>query len=140
MKWDYIKRIVELSMPEYLKHALHNFQHLLPSLPESYPYVHNAPIYGRSIKFSDPEYSSDLLPPSNCNLTQQIVGKFYYYGIALYNTLLVALNDTSLEQSKATDNTSKKIIMLLNYLATHPEAVIKYHASGMQLYVHSDAF
>ena len=101
--------------------------------------MHNAHIYGRSIQYSGPEDSSYLVPPSNCNLIQQIVGTFLYYGIALDNTLLVALNDISLEQSKATDNTSKKITKLLNYLATHPEAVIKYHASGMKIYVHSDA-
>ena len=67
------------------------------------------------------------------------MGTVLYYGIALENTLLVFLNDISLEQSKATDNISKNITKLLNYLATHPEAVIKYHASGMQIYVHSDA-
>ena len=101
--------------------------------------MHSAPIYGRSIQYSDPEDSSDILPPSDCNLIQQIVGTFLYYSIALNNTLLVALNDTPLEQSKATEKPSKKITNLLNYLATHPEAVIKYHASGMQLYVNSDA-
>ena len=67
------------------------------------------------------------------------MGTFWYYGIVLDNTILVALNDISLEQYKATDNTSKNITKLLNYLATHPEAVIKYHASGMQIYVRSDA-
>ena len=68
------------------------------------------------------------------------MGAFLYYGIALDKTLLVALNDISLEQYKATNNTSKNITKLLNYLAPHPEAVIKYHASGMQLYIHSDSF
>ena len=126
-------------MPEYMKHDLQKFQQLLPSRPEHSPYAHNAPIYGRSIQYSDPEDSSDLLPPSNCNLIQQIVGSFLYYGIALDNNLLYGLNDISLEQSKATENTSKNITKLLNYLATHPEAVIKYHYSVMQLYVHSDA-
>ena len=101
--------------------------------------MQNAPIYGRSIQYYDPEDYSYLLPPSDCNLIQQIVGTFLYYGIALDNTIMVDLNDISLEQSKATDNTSKNITKLLNYLATHPEAVIKYHASGTQLYVHSDA-
>ena len=139
LKWDYSKHTVELSMPEYVKHALNEFQHLLPSRPENSLYVQNAPLYGRTIHYSDLEDSSDLLPPSYCNLIQQIVGTFLYYGIALENTLMVSLNDISLEQSKATDNTSKNITKLLNYLATHPEAVIKYHASGMQLYVHSDA-
>ena len=37
LKWDYIKRTVELSMPEYAKHALHKFQHLLSSRPEHSP-------------------------------------------------------------------------------------------------------
>ena len=101
-------------MPEYVKHALHKFQRLLTSLPEHSPYVHNAPIYGRSIQYSDPEDSSYLLPPINCNLIQQIVGTFLYYGIELYNTILVSLNDISLEQSKKTSNTSKNITKLLN--------------------------
>ena len=66
------------------------------------------------------------------------MGIFLYCGVALDNTLLVALNDLSLEQTKETSNTSKKITRLLNYLATHPEAKLKYHASGIILYVHSD--
>ena len=41
LKLDYIKRTVELSIPEYVKHALHKFQQLLPSLPEHSPYAHN---------------------------------------------------------------------------------------------------
>ena len=114
LKWGYSKHTVELFMSEYVKHTLHKFQHLLSSHPEYSPYVHNATIYGRSIQCSDPEDSSDLLPPRNCNLIQQIEGTFVYNGIALDNTLLVALNNIFLEQSKATDNTSKKITKLLN--------------------------
>ena len=113
LKLDYSKHTVDLSMPYYVKHALHKFQHLLPSLPEHSPYVHNAPIYVRSIQYSEPEDSSDLLPPSDCNLIQQILGASLYYGISLDNTLLVALNDIPLEQSKATDKTPKKITKLL---------------------------
>ena len=103
-----------------MKHALQKFQHILPSFSENSPYVNNAPIYGRSIQYSHPEIFSDLLPPSNCNLIQQMVGIFFYYGIVLDNTIIVALNEISLEQSKATDDMSKKITKLLNYLETHP--------------------
>ena len=67
------------------------------------------------------------------------MGIFLYYDIAIDNTILVDLNDISLEQSKATSNTSKKITKLLNYVATHHNTVLQYHSSGMQLYVHSDA-
>ena len=101
-------------MPEYVKHTLHHFQQILPSRSEHSPYAHNAPIYDRSIKYSDPEDSSYLLPPSDCNIIQKIVGRFLYYGIGLDNTLLVALNDIPFEQSKATDNKSKNITKLLN--------------------------
>ena len=83
-------------MPEYVKHALHQFQHFLSSCPDHSPCAHNAPIYGRSIQYSVPEDFSDLLPSSECNLIQKIVGTFLYYGIALYNTLLVGLNYISL--------------------------------------------
>ena len=55
------------------------------------------------------------------------------------NTVLVALSTIASEQSSATFNTAKKITQLLNYLATHPDATIRYKRSGMVLWVHSDA-
>ena len=59
---------------------------------------------------------------------QKIVGTFLYYGIAVDNTILVALITISSEQSSATSNTAKKITQLLNYFATHPDATIRYNA------------
>ena len=68
-----------------------------------------------------------------------MVGTFLYYGIAVDNTILVALSTIASEQSYATSNTAKKITQLLNYLATNPDATIRYKNSGMVLWVHSDA-
>jgi hypothetical protein len=45
----------------------------------------------------------------------------------------------SLAQSNATDHTATAVVKLLNYAATNPDAVIRYKASGMTLYIHSDA-
>jgi hypothetical protein len=36
-------------------------------------------------------------------------------------------------------NTQAATNQLLDYLATHPDAAIRYHASGMILHIHSDA-
>ena len=58
------------------------------------------------------------------NITQKNVGTFLYYGIAVDNTMLVALSTIASEQSSATYNTAKKITQLLNYLSTHPGATI----------------
>jgi hypothetical protein len=40
---------------------------------------------------------------------------------------------------KATGKTQDSTNQLLDYLATHPDATIRYHASDMILYIHSDA-
>jgi hypothetical protein len=43
------------------------------------------------------------------------------------------------EQTKSTSATADKIIKLINYCTTHPEATFRYHASDMILNIHNDA-
>ena len=64
---------------------------------------------------------------------------FLYYAIAIDNTILPALSDSSSEQSKATAYTAKQVDKILIYLASNTHAEIQYMASGMQLSIHSDA-
>jgi hypothetical protein len=49
------------------------------------------------------------------------------------------LNDIITEQTKATEKIQAATNQLLDYLATHPDATIRYHASDMILHIHSDA-
>jgi hypothetical protein len=49
------------------------------------------------------------------------------------------LNDIATEQTKATEKTQAATNQMLDYLATHPDATIRYHASDMVLHIHSDA-
>ena len=83
--------------------------------------------------------NSSLLPPTTINQFEQIVGTFLYYGLAVDPTMLVALGDLSSQQTKYTAKTYDKVIWSLNYTATHPDAIIRYHSSGMILHFHSDA-
>ena len=62
-----------------------------------------------------------------------------YYAIAIDNTVLVALNEIGSEQSRATSKTMDEVQQILNYLVSNPNATIRYHASGMILFIHSDA-
>jgi hypothetical protein len=48
------------------------------------------------------------------------------------------INDIATEQTKATEKTQAATNQLLDYLATHPDAAIRYHASDMILHIHSD--
>jgi hypothetical protein len=49
------------------------------------------------------------------------------------------LNDIATEQTKATEKTQAATNQMLDYLATHPDATIRYHASDIILHIHSDA-
>jgi hypothetical protein len=53
--------------------------------------------------------------------------------------ILMPLNDISTEQTKATKKTQVATDQLLDYLATYPDATIRYYASDMILHIHSDA-
>ena len=53
-------------------------------------------------------------------------------------TTTKALNAIGCEQSKATETTRMWSNLLLDYLATHPDAKIRYWQSEMILLIHSD--
>jgi hypothetical protein len=54
--------------------------------------------------------------------------------------MLVALGTIAAQQPNGTEATAAAIVHLLDYAATHPDAIIRYRASDMILKVHSDAF
>ena len=70
---------------------------------------------------------------------QSKVGTFLYYGRAVEPTILVALNEIGMDQSKPTQNTVDQLDMLMDYLATYPNAVLRFYAGTMQLKAESDA-
>jgi hypothetical protein len=83
--------------------------------------------------------SSPALSDKEVNKLQQRAGTLLYYARAVDPTLIMPINVLASEQSKATDITADKVIKLLKYCTTHPETKIRYHASDMILYIHSDA-
>ena len=91
------------------------------------------------MQFSEPEDDTPLLPEERLKFIQQVVGVFLYYAIAIDNTLLVALSNIGPEQSRATSKSMDEVQHLLDYLASNTNATIRYHASGMILFIHSDA-
>ena len=70
---------------------------------------------------------------------QKIIGSLLYYGLAVDPTILVALSTLTSQQNAPTATTATVITKLLNYVATHPNATIRYHKSDIILCTHSDA-
>jgi hypothetical protein len=139
LEWDYKNRTVDLSMPGYIKAALHKYQHVAPARPEHATHTWNPPIYGAKTQYVEDETTSPALSDKDVNKLQQLTGTLLYYARAVDPTLIMPINVLAYEQSKATAVTSDKVIKLLNYCNTHPETKIRYHASEMILHIHSDA-
>jgi hypothetical protein len=138
LDWDYKKRTVDLSMPGYIKAALHKYQHPAPALPEHAPHTWNPPIYGNRTQFVNEIPNSPALSDKDVNKLQQRTCTLLYYARAVDPTLIIPINVLASEQSNATEVTAEKVIKLLNYCNTHPETKIRYHASDMILHIHSD--
>ena len=139
LNWDYHNRTVELSMPNYIKDALIRFCHPLPATPQHSPFAWTRPQYGAKIQLAPEADRTTFLNTKDTTRIQQIVGTLLYYGRAIDNTILPALNDIAANQSKPTQTTAQQITRLLDYCASHPDASIMYNASDMILHVHSDA-
>jgi hypothetical protein len=95
-------------------------------------------VYGAKTQYA----TKDETPPltaKQCLTIQKVTGSVLYYARAVDPTVLMPLNDIATEQTKATEKTQAVTNQLLDYLATHPDATIRYNASDLILHIHSDA-
>jgi hypothetical protein len=125
-------------MPGYVLNVLRKIQHDAPKHPQHTPSRYVTPAYDAKTQYA----TKDETPPltaTKCLTIQKVMGSVLYYARAVDPTVLMPLNDIATEQTKATENTQADTNQLLDYLATHPDATIRYHASDMILHSHSDA-
>jgi hypothetical protein len=138
LKWDYNKRTCNIFMPGYVSNVLSKFQHDSPKHPQHTPSRYVTPVYGAKTQY-DTKDKTPPLTPKQCLTIQKVTGSVLYYAKAVDPTVLMPLNDIATEQTKATEKTQATTNQMLDYLATHPDATIRYHASDMILNIHSDA-
>jgi hypothetical protein len=108
LDWDYEKRTVDLSIPGYIKTALHKYQHAAPARPEHAPHTWNPPIYGAKTQIVNYATSSPTLFDKYVNKLQQLTGTLLYYSRAVDTTLIMPINVLASKQSKATEVTAEK--------------------------------
>jgi hypothetical protein len=129
LKWDYNKRICDMSMSGYVSNILSKFQHDSPKHPQHTPSRYITPVYGAKTQYT----TSDETPPltaQQCLIVQKVTGSVLYYSRAVDPTVSMPLNDIATEQTKATEKTQAATDQMLDYLATHPDAIIRYHATS----------
>jgi hypothetical protein len=138
LDWDYKRRQVHLSMPNYVKKALKQFQHKVRKLQNA-PYP-SAPIqYGAKKQYATQNSSAPLVDAKTKKFIQQVCGKFLFLGRAVDSTLLCPISAIASQSAAPTTDTLENTMKLLDYLGSQEEAVLSYHASDMIVAVHSDA-
>jgi hypothetical protein len=125
-------------MPKFVSKGRAKYHHPTPKFAQHAPHLWSKPIYGQKVQYATSDTSA-LLDKTGTRRVQGVSGTFLYYGRALDYTILPALNKISNSQSKPTDVTGKACDHLMDYLATHPDAVVRFYASGMVLCIVSDA-
>ena len=95
--------------------------------------------YGAKIQYAKEADKSALLDPVDKTFVQQGTGTFLYYVQAIDTTMLLVLSSIASDQAALTENMMKKTLKFLDYVTTHPDAILTYSASNMILNVHSDA-
>jgi hypothetical protein len=125
LKWDYKNRTCSISMPGYVSNVLSKFQHDAPNHPQHTPSNYVTPLYGAKTQYA----TQDETPPltaKQCLNIQKVPGSVLYYARAVDPTVLMPVNDIATEQTKITEKTQAAKNQLLDYLATHPDATIRY--------------
>eukprot|EP00957_Ditylum_brightwellii_P152752 11627445-Ditylum_brightwellii.AAC.1 len=82
---------------------------------------------------------SDPLNKIGIKRIQAIIGMLLYYARQVDPTMLVAIGTIAAMQSKDTEATAKAVEHILDYCASHPNAIIRYTPSNMLLKVHINA-
>ena len=126
-------------VPKYVTKALVKLGHKASTKPEHSPHCHVKIKYGKEGQLVPPPDETPLVMPQTVQYIQTIVGIFLWYARAVDLTLLPALNAIASQQSAPTEATLKETDHLLNYLATYPNATVRFRASNMILHIHSDA-
>eukprot|EP00957_Ditylum_brightwellii_P208356 15356992-Ditylum_brightwellii.AAC.2 len=79
-----------------------------------------------------------ILSSENKTCIQQILRSFLFYAHTVDLTILLVLNAIAFQRKSPTKKIAGAVIQLLKYVATHPKAMLQFHASDMVLHIHSN--
>ena len=100
-------------MPNYVKKALKQFQHIAGTLQQS-PYPTSVPIrYGAKKQYATAESTAPLVDAKSKRFIQQVCGKFLFLGQAVDSTLLCPISAIVLQSSQPTEDTMRHTQQLL---------------------------
>ena len=126
INWDYIQRLVHISMPGYCEKACQRFKHEMPKKRQDQPYLHVERTYGAKQQYAEADDTSPSLSKEQKTFVQEVVGVFLYYARAVDCTVLAALGSLASQQAKPTKKTMDNVQQFLDYAASNQDAVVTY--------------
>ena len=139
IRGNYEERWLDISMTGYIKKILQRYKHETPPRPQHSPYVIAPKKYGKDAHDQHPPDESQAVSKEKIKRIQGVVVSILFYARSVDSTFLVSLNTIEIQQTSAIENTLKRTEELLDYVATHPDAKIRYRASDTILRIHTDA-
>ena len=138
LEWNYKNRTLDTHVPDYVRKALHKYQHNKPDKPQHAP-ANAAPIqYGAKVQLTEHDTSSKI-SAERIRHIQDVVGTFAWYSRAVDPTMAATMSSIASRQSKGTEKLEEEVRQFLDYCATHPHAGVRFVTSDMLLAMHSDA-
>lgn len=141
LDWDYTKQQVHLSMPNYVKMTLKQFQHIAGKLQHA-PYSSIPIQYGAKTKkhYATQDLTAPLVgAKTNGSCSKYEASYIPWQSGRKHSTLLDQDHCITIIQINRGHNAMRQTQQLFDYLATQKDAVLSYHVSNMVLVVHSNA-
>ena len=104
-----------------------------PCKPQDNPYPDIKPNYGANAQYAEATYDSPTLSKEHKKSVQEVTGTLLYYARAVDPTMLTVLGSIAAHQANPTEKMMQKFKQLLDYAASHLDAVLTYQSSEMFL-------
>ncbi len=127
LKWDYVGRTVDISMPGYIKKKLQEYKHLWITKAQTCPYTPEPKKFGKETQAPLPPDASPRLDARGIKKVQNIVGSILYYARAVDMMILMALSSIAVDQTRATEKMMSRCTQLLDYLSGNANATVRFH-------------
>ena len=128
-----------MSVPGYVQRKRTKYQHANPKNPQHSPYQAQPVQYCTKVQRLVKSETSSPLSDKQIKRVQDIVGAFVWYSLACDPALAASLSAIASRKTKGIEDVMAACHQLLDYLVTHPDAAIWYHASDMILAFDTDA-
>jgi hypothetical protein len=139
LEWDYKNGHIDISMLGYMKKKMQEYGHTMPKRLQPCLYSPEPKKYGSEAQAPLPPDATPKLDARGVKHVQKIIESILYYARAVDMMVRMALSSIAMEQTKAMERTLARCTQLLDYLAGHADAKVRYHASDMIMNIHSDA-